>query len=40
MAIDTTRVQAIEEIEPFEAAEEINGGGVVQLRTPASAPRP
>src|SRR5919112_2664423 len=33
MAIDTTRVQAIEEIEPFEAAEEINGGDVVLIDT-------
>jgi rhodanese-related sulfurtransferase len=33
MAIDTTRVQTIEEIEPFEAAEEINGGGVVLIDT-------
>ena len=33
MAIDTTRVQTIEEIEPFEAAEEINGGDVVLIDT-------
>jgi sulfur-carrier protein adenylyltransferase/sulfurtransferase len=33
MAIDTERVQAIEEIEPFEAAEEINGGDVVLIDT-------
>ena len=33
MAIDTTRVQTIEEIEPFEAAEEINGGNVVLIDT-------
>src|SRR3954447_12051952 len=33
MAIDTGRVQTIEEIEPFEAAEEINGGDVVLIDT-------
>jgi rhodanese-related sulfurtransferase len=33
MAIDTTGVQAIEEIEPFEAAEEIGGGDVVLIDT-------
>ncbi len=33
MAIDTERVQTIEEIEPFEAAEEINGGDVVLIDT-------
>ena len=33
MAIDTERVQTIEEIEPFEAAEEINGGNVVLIDT-------
>src|SRR5512146_1294270 len=33
MAIDTERVQTIEEIEPFEAAEEINGGDVVLVDT-------
>src|SRR4051794_4148389 len=33
MAIDTTRVQTIEEIEPFEAAEEIEGGDVVLIDT-------
>src|SRR3954468_4146880 len=33
MAIDTRRVQTIEEIEPFEAAEEINGGDVVLIDT-------
>src|SRR3954454_21406497 len=33
MAIDTTRAQTIEEIEPFEAAEEINGGDVVLIDT-------
>ncbi|HVD38800.1 MAG TPA: molybdopterin-synthase adenylyltransferase MoeB, partial [Solirubrobacterales bacterium] len=33
MAIDTTRVQTIEEIEPFEAAEEIHGGDVVLIDT-------
>ena len=33
MAIDTTRVQTIEEIEPFEAAEEIDGGDVVLIDT-------
>jgi molybdopterin/thiamine biosynthesis adenylyltransferase/rhodanese-related sulfurtransferase len=30
---DTSQVQAIEEIEPFEAAEEINGGNVVLVDT-------
>src|SRR4029079_19411813 len=33
MAIDATRVQTIEEIDPFEAAEEINGGDVVLIDT-------
>ncbi|HEX2265893.1 MAG TPA: molybdopterin-synthase adenylyltransferase MoeB, partial [Solirubrobacterales bacterium] len=33
MATDTERVQTIEEIEPFEAAEEINGGDVVLIDT-------
>src|SRR6476659_11350162 len=33
MAIDTTRAQTIEEIEPFEAAEEIDGGDVVLIDT-------
>src|SRR5215510_5889314 len=33
MAIDTGRVQAIEEIEPFEAAQEIEGGDVVLVDT-------
>src|SRR5690349_12621556 len=33
MAIDTTRVQTIEEIAPFEAAEEIDGGNVVLIDT-------
>src|ERR687890_970136 len=33
MAIDTERVQTIEEIEPFEAAEEINGGDIVLIDT-------
>src|SRR5512144_2881611 len=33
MAIATERVQTIEEIEPFEAAEEINGGDVVLIDT-------
>jgi molybdopterin/thiamine biosynthesis adenylyltransferase/rhodanese-related sulfurtransferase len=33
MAIDTKSVQTIEEIEPFEAAEEIAGGGVVLIDT-------
>jgi sulfur-carrier protein adenylyltransferase/sulfurtransferase len=33
MAIDTERAQTIEEIEPFEAAEEINGGDVVLIDT-------
>src|SRR6476659_7438593 len=33
MAIDTTRAQTIEEIEPFEAAQEIEGGGVVLIDT-------
>src|SRR3954447_20690624 len=33
MAIDTGRVQTIEEIEPFEAAEEIEGGDVVLIDT-------
>ena len=33
MAIDTQRAQTIEEIEPFEAAEEINGGDVVLIDT-------
>src|SRR3954447_19269398 len=33
MAIDTERMQTIEEIEPFEAAEEINGGDVVLIDT-------
>src|SRR6478609_11538619 len=33
MAIDTERVQTIEEIEPFEAAEEIEGGDVVLIDT-------
>src|SRR6188472_2015916 len=33
MAIDITRAQTIEEIEPFEAAEEINGGDVVLIDT-------
>ena len=33
MAIDIERDQAIEEIEPFEAAEEINGGDVVLIDT-------
>src|SRR3954466_1064686 len=33
MAIDTKRVQTIEEIEPFEAAEEIDGGDVVLIDT-------
>ena len=33
MAIDTKRMQTIEEIEPFEAAEEIEGGDVVLIDT-------
>src|SRR3954463_10978720 len=33
MAIDTERVQRIEEIEPFEAAEEIDGGDAVLVDT-------
>jgi molybdopterin/thiamine biosynthesis adenylyltransferase/rhodanese-related sulfurtransferase len=33
MATDTERAQTIEEIEPFEAAEEINGGDVVLIDT-------
>ncbi|MDQ2629788.1 MAG: rhodanese-like domain-containing protein, partial [Actinomycetota bacterium] len=33
MAIDTEGVQTIEEIEPFEATEEINGGDVVLIDT-------
>src|SRR3954451_21882985 len=33
MAIDTQRAQTIEEIEPFEASEEINGGDVVLIDT-------
>jgi sulfur-carrier protein adenylyltransferase/sulfurtransferase len=33
MAIDTERVKTIEEIEPFEAAEEIEGGDVVLIDT-------
>src|SRR3954451_14622157 len=33
MGIDTTRVQTIEQVAPFEAAEEINGGDVVLIDT-------